>query len=662
MKIYDNSNMVLRYYIGLKNTEKRFKNLVKFLKETGIHRVVLFSSAFVGESSIISKEYYREHSLMLKPYVERLREMGVDVGINFLYTIGHAYYADEKEFGFKRAVCFDGSKSRGCVCNLDENWLKYVKEIYGYYAELKPSVIFYDDDIRATSLGQITCLCDEHIKLLSKRIGRTVTADDVRKAVLSTDFEASDLKKAFFEQTKERIETIMREIAYSIHKISPETDIGIMTIPYPDMTIDRDLGEFFGNNKARKINKIRTGMNYYREESHKDIPLAFSSPAIQREFINDSEIEIQPEIENDIYGLFYKSNAITKMQISWCLTNGIRNCQLNIFDMIDADPCNFDEITDSFTQNMPFYNAVCELIPENSKTCGVNIFASPTALQNRRAKDGNIGFVPEWYKYLQVDGIPLGYGIDKADFLLLTGDDIASLSNDEIDSMLKKGAVIDLDAAEILVHKGFAGRIGIEKIGASPLNFVGEEFTNHALNGEFKNCHNSHYFYKSLYPDYLVSEIVYNEKAEILSHIVNHRGEKVADFFGVYENENGERFAILPMAHNIFTQFMNICNKRKYQLINVFEWIARKELPVYCHNEMVCTNINRFENYNVITLFNISSDEIKTPKIAYRAIGELKFVDENGELASLEYEKQGRDIIIQKPMKSIDVLIIVDGK
>ena len=43
MEKLNKSNMVLRYYIGLEDTEERVDMLIDFLKKSGIRRVVLFS-------------------------------------------------------------------------------------------------------------------------------------------------------------------------------------------------------------------------------------------------------------------------------------------------------------------------------------------------------------------------------------------------------------------------------------------------------------------------------------------------------------------------------------------------------------------------------------------------------------------------------------------
>ena len=169
------SNMVLRYFLGDKDVIKeRFDILIDFLRRSGIRRVILFSAPFAETSSILSEEYYKNHVELIKPYVEKLKNMGVETGINVLHTNGHCFYADEEEFGFRRAVTLNGEPSRGCVCMLDEAFLEYVKRIYKYYASLNPSVIFTDDDIRMISLGQFICLCPEHIKAISKRVGRNL--------------------------------------------------------------------------------------------------------------------------------------------------------------------------------------------------------------------------------------------------------------------------------------------------------------------------------------------------------------------------------------------------------------------------------------------------------------------------------------------------------
>ena len=658
----DLSNMVLRYYIGFENTEARFLQLTEFLKKTGIHRVLLFSAPFFEVSSIIPLEFYQKHAELIKPYMEKLRGMGVEVGINMINTIGHAYYADEKEFGFRRAITIDGQESRGCVCMREEKLISYIKEEYQYYAALKPSVIFTDDDIRAITLGQITCLCPEHVRLISRRAGKKLTRKEIRTHILGSTFDEDAVKEAYFSQVREDVEFLLLEIADAVHEVSPETEIGVMTTSYPSVTLDRNLNTFFdGLYDDKKVTRIRTGMDFYREGDHNNIPGMFSMPAIQREFIADTRVEIQPEIENDTYGLYYKSKSVTSMQILWCLTNGFRNMQLSLCDFIDCPAHSFNEMAQSIAQHMPLYNCVTELVPEGHRTCGINIYVNPKAMQGRRTKSNGFLFEANWHKWLSLIGIPLSTDIRNAQCVFLTGDDIVLAQEEEIDSILKRGAVIDLRAAEALVHRGYGERIGVQRIDALNTPFAGERFTDDEANGEYRGSHNSYYFMSSLIGNDLVGDVKYCAGTRILSNIIDHNGKKICSGVAIYENSMGERFCIMPMDNNDFSHFTSVNIKRKQQLVYVFEWISRRRLPVCAGNEKVCVNINCFKDRDVITLFNLSSDEIEAPRIRYCAT-DLAYLDPLGVLRPLNYRKDGEYLTFDHCIKALGVLILVGRK
>ena len=130
----------------------------------------------------------------------------------------------------------------------------------------------------------------------------------------------------------------------------------------------------------------------------------------------------------------------------------------------------------------------------------------------------------------------------------------------------------------------------------------------------------------------------------------------------IYENEQNERFCIMPTDNNEFSLFTNVNNKRKKQFINVFEWLSKKKLPVYAVNENVCININCLEKQNIITIFNLTSDEINTPKINYNINGKMKYLDSKGKIKKLKYKIKDGNILLMQPIKAFGVLIIVDEK
>ena len=661
MEKINNAQMVLRFYIGEEKTEERFRMMVDFLKRTGIRRVILFTTAFEETSAIVPLEYYQRHAQLLKPYMEQLKAMGIETGINMLHTVGHCFYADEHEFGFRRAVTVNNKPSRGTVCMRDPAFIEHVKQQYQYYAALRPSVIFTDDDIRMISLGQFICLCPEHIRLISERVQRKLTFDEIRDSVFSDTFADNPVRAAFFEQMKADIEFLIRQIADSVHAVSPSTEIGVMTKGYPTITADRDLKDFFAQFEGEKVCRIRPGIDYYREGDLNSIPLEFSQPAILRDFIDNPHIEIQPEIENDTYGFYQKSNRVTHMQITWCMTNGLRNMQLSLFPLHDDRFDNFDAITDSLTEHIDFYNRLCTLIPEGHRTDGIGLYVHPRSMTKMRALNGELIKDFQWLKWLYLIGMPISTDIKKSSFFLFSGDDIYLATDEEIDAYLRKGAVIDLRAAEALLARGYGDRIGVDSIAEVDATFAGERFTDHALNGEYACNVNSNYIYSTILPPGTIKRIVYKPGAESLSYYIDHHKAKICDGATIYENDRQERFMFLPYADDGFLFFSTVNHKRRRQLVNGFEWISRKPLPILSDNEKLCVNINRFDGYRVISLFNLSTDPVKTIKLKYTPVGTLQYVREDtGEIADLPYRAENGMLYVEKTIPTAGFVVLID--
>ena len=161
----------------------------------------------------------------------------------------------------------------------------------------------------------------------------------------------------------------------------------------------------------------------------------------------------------------------------------------------------------------------------------------------------------------------------------LTGDDILGADSETVEGILKRGAVIDARAAECLVNMGYGQRIGIDSIAPMSKEFAGERFLDEAENGKYQGCHNSYYFHSGIIGNNEVMDISYKGGARQISKIINHHHEKVANGVTVVENEQNERFCIIPFDTGLFQQFMTVNYKRKEQIENVFEWVARKPLP-----------------------------------------------------------------------------------
>jgi hypothetical protein len=353
--------------------------------------------------------------------------------------------------------------------------------------------------------------------------------------------------------------------------------------------------------------------------------------------------------------------------------------QLNIFDMVDSQISDFDEITRLYAENMQYYNAIAALVPEGAKTSGAGIYLNPRSLLYRRVKDGNCNNINEllyrnyWYQWMGLVGLPVGYNWEETPWVFLTGDDISGADSQTIESFLKKGAVIDLRAAECLMEMGYGNRIGIRRIERIGREFAGERFLDVEVNGRFKGFHNSYYFHSGLLDQEQVKNIEYKTGAVEVSKIINHHNEKVANGLTLYENGNGERFCTIPVDTGLFQQFINVNYKRKEQLINIFEWIAGKPLPVVSLHANVAVNINELPERNVITLFNLTADPIPQIRLKYgtrytsqgkiekSALSGMYCLNRAGNMERVDIQVDRDILLVYKSMDPFGCIVLIDG-
>ena len=169
------------------------------------------------------------------------------------------------------------------------------------------------------------------------------------------------------------------------------------------------------------------------------------------------------------------------------------------------------------------------------------------------------------YELLLASGLPTTYedGAPK----IIFGESARIISEDG----LSCGAVIDIEAAKILISRGID--VGIEKINCDSYvqnGFYDVPFEYFIENDELVR----------LDPAF-IPEFTVKPGAKVLTRLV--RGGTERDFVYTYENSNGKRFLVLPFSARE-TQKANGYFKnyhRKRQLTDAYLWISEKPIDAY---------------------------------------------------------------------------------
>ncbi|MBQ4543160.1 MAG: hypothetical protein IJA19_03200, partial [Clostridia bacterium] len=130
------------------NEDEVSQRLVDFCKSGKIDEVMFFinyEDVFMGH---LTKDQTKPWLETIAKHARTLKRAGVDFSINPWTTLSHADRGRvmNPEHDFQTMVDIDGTKSAITGCPLDEKFIDYLCDIYGYIASLKPKVIWVEDD------------------------------------------------------------------------------------------------------------------------------------------------------------------------------------------------------------------------------------------------------------------------------------------------------------------------------------------------------------------------------------------------------------------------------------------------------------------------------------------------------------------------------------
>jgi hypothetical protein len=663
--------MFIRYYLSETKAKDRVKELIEFCKRTGCEGVLFFSSSYDSMPSFIKIEEYRKYAEKLKIWVEKIKNEGLKFGINILQTLGHIYFPEEieNEFPFQRKIDINGVKSKGGVCPLDENFRKYILEVYKIFAELKPDIIYVDDDFRYIMDG-IFCFCNLHIERFEKDTGIKIKREELKEEILKETLTPSFIKIKYFEILNRSLKEVAEIIEKTVHSISPDTRIGLMLQCFPQCFWGADINEIIKKLSGNRKPLCRPQLPIYREygaDLKFSVPVAFSQPMIIKNFV-DKDVEIQPEIENYPYSIFSKSKQIFKFQISFCYLNGFETPLLNIFDDY-GHPLNENrEFIDVLEKNKKFFNRLKE-IGRNTEMKGISIPYSSKTILFTKIKNKDISTLFKrfyWERIISLLGLPLSYNWENPDFCIFSGNELFGMDDKFMEKMIKKGGfLIDKDALEVLQYKGFSEITGVKFCEKIDVDDCGSIYYHRS---KLNKPYEEEYFpLRFTYPDNFVKLDIFAEKYEILASVVNFENKIISPAIVMVENKYGTKFGVFSFSpsENLMPVFLN--PKTQNLIRNLFSIIGK--IPFYIsilNSPYVIPYYFEGKEGIFILILNLSSDRIfeiifKSSYIFVKKFYESYLLSEEGkfiELKNVKFNEKEKTVKINYPLSPFEFIII----
>lgn len=681
----DKFSYILRYYLpclpqyDAAVTERRADELIAFCKRARVSTVMLYVDLnpywYYMPDSEAHADYVAEQMEMLAP---RLRKAGLSYQLNYQNLFGSVDGNHDHKALCGWEDCYTdefGEPSFGVGCMLSERFRAVALSKLKRFSKTCPDAIWIDDDIRIhnhrTELHTVLagkkgkeeldfgCFCPLHMAAFSKKIGREISREEVRSALLAKG-EPRELAEKWRAFQREVCADMNRAIERTIHSVSPDTRVALMTsVPDVHAVEGRDWGEFLTALSGEHAPLIRSHFGPYMESDPREFINAYLLADQLRTNAEAQytrgEIEYCPEIENTRFTRYAKSVGATTYQLDLSAFLGCRGVTLSIFDLEGCVLSEEYEWEHMLASHRPFCDRVTREL-DGMKKYGIGLLTSPDRYPRSEKKSESHRLSATVQKRpfegaLARLGIPVAFvtpeKIGDMNAMILERGGVMQLTDEELLSCLSKGLLLDGGAAEEIEKRGFGAYLGVHS--GEPVMQVAasERFTEHT------HADGSAVIIPSRIGPGAYRDITLTG-ASALSYLYNPSGDKHPGFT-YFENSLGGRVAIYAAEGDFGDGFASI-----HRVAVLRELFARLDpaLPIATLPAYGLCAVRRDENRTAVFLGNLWPDTVKgmsvrfekTPVCAYMILA-------NGRKKALKIE--GNEVKINASLPAYGTAVIV---
>lgn len=580
----------LRRTLPLWSFEENLRELINVIPRYGVDEIIIKvdTEEFThGQPLLAWIKKYQENLFRVK---EEMEKLGILYSINPWITLGHCDRGRDSRKdlpGLRTIVGHDGAECACCACPLSQVWRENTANVWTLYAQTRPHIIWVEDDIRTFNHRPVRygCFCPEHMKRFSDIAGKKVSREELVKAVLKPGKPHPWRTKFLDMQADIMIDTV-RFLAQTVHKVSPETCLGLMASgPRSHCLEARKWTEFTDALADGKPLYSRPPMGNYHENSLRGFYCSHDSIKITRYCMPPETIE-QTEVENVPFTQYSKSAVFTFLEMAVSFAYGSHGVTMNLYDHAGTPMEREPVFGRMLGEKKPFFEGLARRMQEPGIYRGIKLLHHEKASFSKYlTEDSQYSDLREdgyeIMEMLESHGIPTTY--EDSNVIAVSGQILRAFSDDEIRTMLSKGVLLDAVAAKVLFDRGYGKEIGLRSI-QDPVcidelgTFSAEEFFNTKFGGADKK------FMTLTIPDLGgrpgLSIVELAGGTEVISSIVDPDAKQHHICMYAYENNLGGRAAVhlFDLASAYGTAFNHTF--RAEQLQGVVRWLSREHVPV----------------------------------------------------------------------------------
>jgi len=598
---------LLRYFVPVQGRDKHLNEMIRTCEKIGSKEVLLYTSDYMWNEIFITGDALKERIDHLQFCAERIQNEGLTFSLNAMHTLGHLFVPDGeiKKFGFQRQLDVKGNPGRNpgqidpSCPNLQEN----LSETYKQYATLKPRLLFVDDDYKVPFAQ---CFVPARVTQFARQWGckedRSIIANLLASDDGNTRRRARELMFELVSNDLANLATILQKAS---HAESSTTRLGVMLGGFVVADVQRIVRAFAGPHKPY----VRPSLGSYREE----IPVtSYVDSWWQLNYWKarlGEEFEFYPECEHFPYCTSLKSSAAAYAHMATILGEGELKVALSLNSFSTVVPaCDSPILVDYFESLRGQVGTVTRVASTGGKLEGVALWNESESVM--------LGIEsPTAPSALLLKGVPGRVAAGTTDADVIWGQSVLHATDQEIENLLARGALIDTIAAEALDRRGFASKIGLENHGRCELSDL-LHLRLEREEGDYELW--PFYYFVSRLEDDLSYPFKWKADGAMYSgEYMSTDGQPAAPFVMRWTSPSGVKFSLINLdMKRMGNRLVSPWADR--DLIAAVEWIRPLPARVIDSRNTIlkCLNIGNGEGY-LCTLCNLSTGVIDGVKIQF---------------------------------------------
>ena len=539
--------------------------------------VMLISPGDLNDSEEVSKAKWE----IFAGQVEAIKKSGLPVMVEMSMVLGHGDVQLHRQGGFQTVEAMprymvgpEGETAVSCVCPRSEELKRRLSNLFSLYARLDEESIWIDDDFRVHYHPPVqnACFCDACMAEFNGKYGYDFTREELNREILADHYpEENTIRRQWLQFAHNGMVELLMVIEKAVHSVNPDMIIGLMNAGAEFNIADLPDFKEYLRTLANRNGKVyfRPGCMAYDDRSVFEVVEKAFSIAVSNEHAmiegarSYSEFVICPYVKRA------KSHKITAWEAALHIGLG------------GADGVTY-EATQNMIQEMKGYIA-----------CIHQEQGFLAALAESLAGHKQVGFYPYFSKeqWVYADaaghmgemdyfpyrlprqlikiGVPLTPSPENALGVILAGNTVKSMSEEELQIWLGKGVYADARAASLVQEKLGYPAMGVEILG--PVTETSEVFTEDELNGPYGGFRRCEYW--DGYGVECADMSCAGARALSVSAYPRICGQEESPLVGtaVYETPQGGKAAVLarmPWSDDIMS-FPKSC-----QILNIMDWLC----------------------------------------------------------------------------------------